>query len=194
MKYFKDFFMSPLDESTEEQVHVIRNYPKMVDRQEAKDLYKLVTLAELEAILKLFKNEKSPGPDGWTVELYIHFFYIMGEYLLTLVEETQLSSRITGSINSTFIALIPKTNKPQQFGDFRPISLCNLVYKVISKVTANRIKLILSNFLSDLGFLEGQKIQDAIGTAHECIHSIKKNKQKALLLKMDLQKAYDYII
>jgi hypothetical protein len=106
-------------------------------------------LAELEAILKLFKKEKSPGPDGWTVELYLHFFEIMGEDLLALVEETRLSGRISGSINSTFIALIPKTNKPQQFGDYRPISLCNLVYKVISKVIANIIKPILSKFLSE---------------------------------------------
>jgi hypothetical protein len=154
------------------------------------DLYKPVTLAELEAILKLFKKEKSPGPDGWTVELYLHFFEIMGEYLLALVEETRLSGHISGSINSTFIALIPKTNKPQQFGDFRPISLCNLVYKVISKVIANIIKPILSKFLSEeqLGFLGGRQIQDAIGTTHECIHSIKKNNKKALLFKVGFTK------
>jgi len=119
----------------------------------------------------------------------------MGEDILTLVEENRLSGHIAGSINSTFIALIPKTNKTPQFGDFRPISLCNLVYKVISKVIVNIIKPILSKFLSEeqLGFLEGRQIQDAIGTTHECIHNIKKNKQKDLLLKMDLQKAYDCI-
>jgi hypothetical protein len=152
-------------------------------------------LVELEAILKLFKKEKSLGPDGWTVELYIHFFEIMGEDLLALVEETHISGRISSIINSTFIKLIPKTNKPQHFRDYMPISLCKLVYKVISKVIANIIKPILSKFLSEeqLGFLGGRHIQDAIGTAHECIHSIKINKQKTLLLKMDLQKAYNCI-
>jgi hypothetical protein len=100
--------------------------------------------------------------------------------LLAMVEETRTSGHIAGSINSTFLALIPKNNKPQQFGDYRPISLCNLVYKVISKVIANRIKPILSRALSaeQLGFLEGRQIQDAIGTAHECIHSIKKKNKK----------------
>jgi hypothetical protein len=95
----------------------------------------------------LFKKEKSPRPDGWSVELYLHFFDLMGEDLLALVEETLTSGRIEGSINSTFLALIPKNNKPQQFGDYRSISLCNLVYKVISKVISNQIKLILSKSL-----------------------------------------------
>jgi hypothetical protein len=111
------------------------------------------------------------------------------------VEETRTSGRITGSINSTFIALILKSNKTQHFGDYMPISLCNLVYKVISKVITTKIKLVLSKFLSEeqLGFLGGRQIQDIIGTAHECIHSIKKKKQKSLILKLDLQKSYDCI-
>jgi hypothetical protein len=195
VKYFKNFFKPSLNDISTEQVRVASQYPKMLDENEAGELYKPVTLLELEAILKLFKKEKSPGPDGWSVELYLHFFDLMGEDLLALVEETRTSGRITGSINSTFIALIPKSNKPQQFRDYKPISLCNLVYKVISKVIANRIKPILSRSLSEeqLGFLEGRQIQDAIGTAHECIHSIKKKNIKSLILKLDLQKAYDCI-
>jgi hypothetical protein len=170
-------------------------YPKMLDINEAKELYKHVTLTELKVILKMFKKEKSLGPNGWSVELYLHFFEIMGEDLLDLVEETQTSGRINGSINSTFIAMIPKRNKKNNFGDYRTISLCNLVYKVISKVIANRIKPVLSRFLLEeqLGFLGGRQIQDIIGTTHECIHSIKKKKQKSLILKLDLQKVYDYI-
>jgi hypothetical protein len=108
-------------------------YPKMLDINEAEELYKHVTLIKLESILKMFKKEKSSGPDGWSVELYLHFFEIMGEDLLDLVEETRTSGRINGSINSTFIAMIPKSNKPNHFGDYRPNSLCNLVYKVIQR-------------------------------------------------------------
>jgi hypothetical protein len=73
--------------------------------------------------------------------------------------------------------------------------LCNLVYKVISKIIANQIKPILSKSLSaeQLGFLEGRQIQDAIGTTHECLHNIKKKNSKSLILKLDLHKAYDCI-
>jgi hypothetical protein len=155
-------------------------YPKMLDINEAEELYKHVTLTELEAILKMFKKEKSSGPDGWSVELYLHFFEIMGEDILDLVEETRTSGCINGRINSTFIAMIPKRNKPNHFGDYRPIYLCILVYKVISKVITNMIKPFLSRFLLEeqLGFLGGRQIQDVIGTAHECIHGIKKKKKK----------------
>lgn len=72
------------------------------------------------------------------------------------------------------------------FGDYRPIALCNLCYKLIVKVIANRLKPILLKSLSSeqLGFLKGRQILDAIGTAQECIHSIKQKKLQALILKL----------
>jgi hypothetical protein len=81
-----------------------------------------------------------------------------------------------GGINATFLTLIPKENKTDSFDDFLPISLCNLCYKIISKIIANQLKPILSGRISteQMGFLKGKHIQDAIGTAHECLHSIKK--------------------
>ena len=64
----------------------------------------------------------------------------MGLDLLEMVEESRIKEKIVGAINATFIALIPKCNKPQSFVDFKKISFCNLVYKTISKVIANRLK------------------------------------------------------
>jgi retron-type reverse transcriptase len=91
--------------------------------------------------------------------------------------------------------LIPKENNVVSFNDFRPISLCNLIYKLVSKVIANRLKPFLEKSLSpeQLGFLKGRRIQDAIATAHECIHSIKQKNLKALIMKIDLKKAFDCI-
>jgi hypothetical protein len=112
-----------------------------------------------------------------------------------MVEESRMKGQIAGGLNSTFIALVPKTNKPTTFNDLRPISVCNLCYKLISKIIANRIRPILSRSLSakQLVFLKGGQIHDAIGTAHECLHSIKKKKHKSIIMKLDLQKAYDCI-
>jgi hypothetical protein len=64
-----------------------------------------------------------------------------------MVEESRSRGYIARSLNSTLLALIPKVNKPVTFGDFKPISLCNIVYKVISKIIANQIKPILSKSL-----------------------------------------------
>jgi hypothetical protein len=118
----------------------------------------------------------------------------VGPELLELVEDSRLHGKISGALNSTFLTLIPKANHPT-FGDYRPIALCNLCYKLISKIIANRIKPILSRFLSreQLGFLKGRQILDAIGTAQECLHNIHHKKSRALILKLDLKKAFDCI-
>jgi hypothetical protein len=73
--------------------------------------------------------------------------------------------------------------------------LCNLCYKIITKIIAKRIRPILSRTLSEeqFGFLKGRQIIDAIGTAQECIHNIREKKLQAMILKIDLKKAYDCI-
>jgi hypothetical protein len=111
------------------------------------------------------------------------------------VEESRIKGEVIKSLNSTFIALIPKVNGPTNFGDFRPITLCNLCYKVISKIIAQRLRPILYRSLSEeqFGFLKGRQINDAIGIAQECLHNIKEKKLQALILKIDLRKAYDCI-
>jgi hypothetical protein len=170
-------------------------FPSFVSAVEAADLYKPVTLSEIKQILVQFNSERSPGPDGWTTEFFCFFFDLVGLDLLQMVEDSRITGKIVGSLNSTFLVLIPKESNPLSFSDFRPISLCNLIYKLISKVISNRIKPFLERRLSaeQLGFLRGRRIQDAIGAAHEGIHSIKKYNLKALVMKLDLKQAFDCI-
>ena len=90
-----------------------------------------ISLDEIESSLKYFKKDKAPGPDGWLVKFYLAFYDILGPELLELVETSQIEGRVSPSLNSTFIALMHKKENPSTFSDFRPISLCNLVYKLI---------------------------------------------------------------
>ena len=103
---------------------------------------------EVERALKSFKKDKSPGRDGFPVEFFLAFFYLLRDELVNLVEDSQQSGRVLPSLNSTFIALIPKKEKPLSFADFRPISPCNLIYKLIAKVTAQRLKPFLNKFIT----------------------------------------------
>ena len=76
------------------------------------------------------------------------------------MEQSRNEGRVSGSLNATFITLIPKSDKPSSFSDFRPISLYNLVYKVISKLATIILKPILDRaiYWNQFGFLHNRKI------------------------------------
>lgn len=97
-------------------------------------------------------------------------------------------------LNSTFLVLIPKKEGAKELKDFRPISLLGSVYKIIAKVLANRLKKVLELTLgSQNEFVEGKQILDATLIANEAIDSLLKNKEKGLLHKLDVEKAYDHL-
>jgi hypothetical protein len=193
--FFELLFKSNYELNMPAKVSTASLFSSYVTASEAAGLYNPVTLTELKNNLSLLKKEKSPGPDGWTVEFFSHFFDLVGSDLLLMVEDARIKGKISSSLNSTFLVLIPKKDNPSSFNDFRPISLCNLVYKLISKVISTQIKPVLERCLSSeqLGFLKGRRIHDAIGVARECIHSIFQKKQKALVMKIDLKHAFDSI-
>lgn len=119
----------------------------------------------------------------------------MGEEISAVVNESCLKGFISEALNSTYLTLIPKKDKPVSFNDFRPISLCNILYKIISKTIAERIKPFLALAVSreQFGFLHDRQIMDAVGVAQECIHSVKVKDLSAVIMKIDLEKAYDRV-
>ena len=117
-----------------------------------------ITLKDIKHILSISKNDKSPRRDGIPVEVYRCLFDVLGEDLLRVIELSQISGKLPGVFNSTFLALIPKIEHPLSFEDFRPISLCNFVYKIIGKIISIRIRKVLGRCISgeQFGFLPGR--------------------------------------
>lgn len=102
--------------------------------------------------------------------------------------------KVFGPFIETFLVLIPKFNHPNAFAHFRPISLGNCVYKIMTKIIAPHLQPILSKniFHEQFGFLEGCRIHEGIRIAQECFHSIQAGKKKGITFKVYLSKYFDH--
>lgn len=107
-----------------------------VDEDDNDILMAHVSKGEVEGVLHSTQKEKSLGPDGWTMELFQHFFDLIGDDLARLVEDSKSKGFVHDPLNSTFLALIPKSDDTQSFDYFKAISLCNCTYKIFAKTIA----------------------------------------------------------
>lgn len=109
--HFEQLYKSYSNTSLLDKLAAASLYPKMVSTSEAVDLFNPVSLQELKEVLVHFKKERSPGPDGWTIEFFVYFFELMSTDLLQMmIEDTRTKGKVTKSLNSTFLVSIPKEN------------------------------------------------------------------------------------
>jgi hypothetical protein len=138
---------------------------------------------------------KALGPDGFTADFFHLCWNFIKEDVWKLVEESRKMLGVLPTLNSTFITLILKEKRSLTLKSFHPISLCNVILKIITKALANRLKPLLSMLISKKqnGYVEGQKILDNIILTQERIHSLKLNKSPSMLIKLDMSKAFEKI-
>ena len=101
------------------------------------------TREEVETALNQMHPTKAPGPDGMSAIFFQNYWGIVGNDVTCMVLNVLNNNMSLTEINRANITLVPKTKIPTNMTEFRPISLCNVVYKLISKVLANRLKIIL---------------------------------------------------
>ena len=129
---------------------------------------------------------------------YQHFWPTVGNVVTKTVFNFLNFGVIPHNFNETQIVLIPKVNRPQRVIEYRPISLCNMVYKMAAKTLANKLKKILPAIINDTqsAFVNGRLITDNILVAFETMHHIsqRKTRQKGeMALKLDMSKVYDRV-
>ncbi|GKA94699.1 RNA-directed DNA polymerase, eukaryota, partial [Tanacetum coccineum] len=170
-------------------------FPNRLSPYHVGDLERPVTKDEVRTVVWGCGKNKSPGPDGYTFEFFCNSWDIIGSDLFEAVEWFFVHCSFTRGCNSSFVALIPKTHDPKFVSNYRPIGLIGSLYKVITKILANRLSFVISDLISDVqtAFLPNRQILDGPFIINDLLSWCKSKKQQAMVFKVDFAKAYDSI-
>lgn len=192
-KYFKNLFCSN-NVLQENDTNIVDIHTLTENDRSA--LMNPVSKEEVWGALNSMKPFKAPGPDGFQAVFFKQYWDIVGDDVWKMVKEAFSSGRVDPAISTTLIALIPKVDTPKAFKDFRPISLCNTIYKILTKVLVQRIRPILCKLIGPYqsSFLPGRGTTDNAIVLQEIVHSMRKSKKKGeVAYKIDHEKAYDNV-
>ena len=157
-------------------------------------LKRQVLATEIKGTLDTMPLNKRPGPDGYCVEFLRATWDYVGSDVIAAIEEFFRNGRLLRDLNTTTIVLIPKSDTATTLGEFRPISCCNLVYKIITKIIANRMKPILQKSISNnqATFLKDRSLGENVLLASELVRNYRSSScPKSCMLKVDIRKAFD---
>ena len=173
----------------------IRN-GKQLDRIQRAELVKMVEIEEIEAALKSIGDLKAPGVDGYGAKFFKATWCTVKNDVTRTVLDFFRDGGFDARFNRTLVTLIPKHDQAIKVKDYRPISCCTTVYKIISKVIANRLSKVLGSIISNnqAAFVPSKTIHDHILLAYELIKGYsQKGGMPRCMIQMDIQKAYDSV-
>ena len=151
--------------------------------------------SEIKEALFSIGSLKAPGSDGFHAIFLKNFWDTISRDCINLVQNVFTSKKIPNGLNKTLVALIPKSDNPERISQFRPISLVNSSFKIISKILVKRMRPVLSKIISpnQNSFIAGRGTDVNFIIASEILHSMgkKKGKKGTFAMKIDLEKAYD---
>jgi hypothetical protein len=193
LSYYKNLLMEPPTDHLQAINSILKKILNEVTKEKNEALMIPITQEEVDQSLKDTPLGKSPRPDGFTSNFFHYCWGIIRKDVWEIIKDSRRSSKVLQALNATFLTLIPKENNTTSPLHFRPISLCNVIYKLLMKIIATHLKPILLFLISleQSGYVERRQIPKSVILAHEVIHSLHSTKTQGMLLKLDLSKVFD---
>ncbi|XP_026430513.1 uncharacterized protein LOC113327548 [Papaver somniferum] len=177
-------------------LNLFNNFLPRISSNRCMELMRPPSNEEIHKALLSIGSEKAPGPDGYTSKFFKEYWDLTNPQIFELVHNFFENVELYAPFNHTTITLIPKNDAPSNPNEFRPIGLCNVVYKIISKLLADRLRPILQFMIIPYqsAFVPNRAIHDNIDIATELFHHIRQSastNNPKIALKLDIKKAYD---
>lgn len=195
VEYYKDLFTStnPHDLET-----LFTDFDSRVTPEMNASLTGTVTVEEIKNAAFSISGGSAPGKDGLTGAFYKNCWHIVGPSIMEEVQSFFSSVFLPTGWKHTQLCLLPKISNPTMVKDMRPISLCSVQYKIVSKILCQRLKSIMPSLISETqgAFVSGRLISDNIIVAHEMVHGLRTNYsigKQFMAVKTDMSKAYDRV-
>ena len=192
-EYFQKLFSS-IPGDREDTVNLTLH--PIISDEENMQLISVPTPIEIKEAAFSINADKAPGPDGFSAGFFQTHWGTLGPDIVREVQGFFSGNPLPPNVNDTNIRLIPKINKPQKVSDYRPIALCNVYYKIYSKLLTRRLQPLMDKLISEnqSAFVPGRAIGDNVLITHEVLHYLKTSKAEqrcAMAVKTDMSKAYD---
>ncbi|GKU96029.1 hypothetical protein SLEP1_g9310 [Rubroshorea leprosula] len=150
---------------------------------------------EIKAVIWDCDSSKAPGPDGFNFNFIKKNWEIIKREVIDFIMEFHDKGRIVKGLNESFVVLIPKVSNLEKIEEFRPISLINVSYKILSKLLANRLRRVLEDIIGEnqMAFIAGRHLPESVVIANEVLDEARKKNQACFFFKADFEKAFDNV-
>ena len=194
-----DFYNNLFTSSGQDGAHIVNDAIKpCISRETNEILIRKPSPSEIKEATFAIHPDKAPGPDGFSASFFQANWDVVGPAVVQEIQGFFETGLLVTSQNETHVRLIPKHNGAKSVGDYRPIALCNVFFKIISKMLSIRLKPVLQEIISEnqSAFTAGRAISDNVLITHEVLHYLTMSQAQVkctMAVKTDMSKAYDRV-
>ncbi|KAG0454519.1 hypothetical protein HPP92_023811 [Vanilla planifolia] len=173
---------------------ILCHSPISVSENQNDDLLRPADELELRRVLSTMHESSAPGPDGYSVKFFKKFWTLLAQDMVDAANDFLIGTTIPKALGAAWICLIPKTTAATAPADYRPITLCNVNCKILTKLLSSRLSTLLPSIISveQSAFIKGRNITDNILMVEEMLSRLnKRRKFSNVILKLDFKAAFD---